>query len=270
MGGVNLEQLTTHLAVGNDFQHWMKVAAALEQKRMPPAKMRQPTEAERAAAVQWIRVKLADFAARHAGDPGRVTLRILTSGEYAYTIHDLTGLEIKFDADFGTDSVGGEGFTNFGDVQFMADANLERYLEAAKRVADNAVIGSGPLQFYDDAGKSGFELSAINRIQDIYRKNGFRANSGEGGKPYGLDRYTQAFYVCWRYRHRAALGEPDASLESLAAREGVSPRFARHLWSVLHDASPSFPTSEVIAKWNSMPAPDRAQRNGAWRTRVRR
>ena len=92
--------------------------------------------------------------------------------------------------------MGGEGFTNFGDVQFMADANLERYLEAAKKIADHAVIGAGPLQFFDDPGKSGFELSAISRINAIYRANGFRANSGEGGKPYGLDRYTKAFLRC--------------------------------------------------------------------------
>ena len=79
-----------------------------------------------------------------------MTIRRLTSGEYAYTIHDLTGLDWKLDGDSGTDSVGGEGFTNYGDVQFMADANLERYLENAKKVADHAVIGAGPLQFFDD------------------------------------------------------------------------------------------------------------------------
>ena len=135
-----------------------------------------------------------------------MTIRRLTSGEYAYTIHDITGLDWKLDGDSGTDSVGGEGFTNYGDVQFMADANLERYLENAKKVADHAVIGAGPLQFFDDPGKSGFELSAINRINTIYRANGFRTNSGEGGKPYGLDRYTKAFFVAWTYKHRAALG----------------------------------------------------------------
>ncbi len=105
--------------------------------------------------------------------PGKVTIRRLTSGEYAYTIHDVTGLDWKLDGDSGTDSVGGEGFTNYGDVQFMADANLERYLENAKKVADHAVIGAGPLQFFDDPGKSGFELSAIHRINTIYRANGF-------------------------------------------------------------------------------------------------
>src|SRR5690606_18545140 len=123
-----------------------------------------------------------------------------------------------FDSEFASDAVGGEGFTNFGDTQFMADANLERYLESAKRIADHAVIGAGPLRFYDDPGKSGFEISAITRIRDIYTANGFRANSGEGGKPYGLEKYTKAYFVCWQYKHRAALGEPKATIADLAKK----------------------------------------------------
>jgi mono/diheme cytochrome c family protein len=254
VAGLNLERLTSLPSVGEQFQHWQKIATALEQKRMPPKKMPQPSDEERERAVTWIRAKLTEFTAKNAGDPGRVTVRRLTSGEYAYTIRDLTGLDLKFD-EFGTDSVGGEGFTNFGDVQFMADANLERYLEAAKKVADHAVIGAGPLQFFDDPGKSGFELSAISRINGIYRAFGFRANSGEGGKPYGLDRYSKAFYVAWRYQHRAALGEPKATLSAIAAQEGVSTRFAQHIWSVLHQPAPAYPISEVVAKWRGLAPP---------------
>ncbi len=79
--------------------------------------------------------------------------------------------------------MGGEGFTNFGDVQFMQNANLERYLDAAKVIADHAVVGAGPLQFYSEPGKSGFEMSGIHRIKDIYTRFGFRVASGEGGFP---------------------------------------------------------------------------------------
>ena len=57
--------------------------------------------------------------------------------------------------DASGDSVGGEGFTNFGDVQFVQDASLERYLESAKAVADHAVVGAGPLRFSPDIGRSG-------------------------------------------------------------------------------------------------------------------
>src|SRR5688572_6917828 len=119
MGGLSLEQLSAQPSMGESFQHWEKVAAALEQKRMPPAKMPQPSEAERGRVVSWIRASLKDYTARNTGDPGRVTVRRLTSGEYSYAIKDLTGLDFKFDRDFVPDSVGGEGFTNFGDVQFL-------------------------------------------------------------------------------------------------------------------------------------------------------
>lgn len=258
MAGINLEQLTANVSIGDHYQQWQKVIAVLDQKRMPPPKMRQPTDAERSDALGWIRTKTNEFIAKNAGDPGKVTIRRLTSGEYAYTIHDLTGLNLKFDSEFATDAVGGEGFTNFGDVQFMADANLERYLEAAKRVADHSVIGAGPLTFFDDPGKSGFELSAINRINQIYRTYGFRANSGEGGKPYGMDKYSKAYFACWQYQHRAALGEPKATLESIAIREGASVRFTQHLWTVLQEPSPNYPISEIVSKFRHLPAPSGA------------
>jgi cytochrome c553 len=108
MGGLNLEQLSSHASVGEDYQHWEKVVAALEQKRMPPPMMPQPTDEQRQQAITSIRTKLDDYAQKHAGDPGRVTVRRLTSGEFAYSIHDLTGVEMKFE-DLAADSAGGEG-----------------------------------------------------------------------------------------------------------------------------------------------------------------
>ena len=254
MAGLNLEQMSSQASFGEEFQHWEKVVAALEEKRMPPAKMPQPTEAERGHAISWIRAKLDDYTQKHAGDPGRVTMRRLTSGEFAYSVRDLTGLDMKFD-DLAADSVGGEGFSNFGDVQFMQDAGLERYLEATKKVADHAVIGAGPLAFYEHGGRSGFELSAITRIQDIYRKYGFRAVAGEGGKPFGLDLYSKAFFVTWQFRHRQALGLANATLADLALKEGVTPRFAQHIYGLMTTPGASYPISDIAAKWNAFPAP---------------
>lgn len=255
-GGINLEQLSDPKAVpGEHYQKWKKVIAVLDEKRMPPAKMPQPAEDARTQATNWIRTSLKTYIDQHAGDPGKVTVRRLTSGEYGYTIQDLTGLEMRFDRDFVTDSVGGEGFANFGDVQFMQDASLERYLQTAKHIASHAVIGSGPLQFFADPGKSGFETSAITRINDIYNKYGFRSSSGEGGKPFGFERYGKAITACWQYKHRAALGKPNATLESLALSQGVTGRFAQHIWNVLNDKAATYPTSGAIDLWNKIPAP---------------
>ncbi len=253
--GINLERLVAQSSFGEDFGQWEKVAEALEQKMMPPKSMPQPSEAERAEAVSRIRSELSAYAKKHDGNPGRVTVRRLTSGEYAYTIKDLTGLDLNVGIDSSSDSVGGEGFTNFGDVQFMQDANLERYLAAAKIVADHAVAGAGPLEFFERPGKTGFEMSAVARIRDIYAKNGFRTVSGEGGRPFGLEKYGKAFYVAWRYKHRAALGEANATLKTMAERENISPRFAEHIWQVVNRPSSGYPTSEVISRWGKLPEP---------------
>ncbi len=254
-GGVNLEKMLAEPTVGPAFRAWQKAVAALEQKRMPPPKMPQPSDTDRQQAAQSIRTQLSAYAKLHDGEPGRVTMRRLTSGEYSYTIQDLTGIPIDTGIGASSDSAGGEGFTNFGDVQFMQDANVEHYLSAAKKVADHAVIGAGPVMFYTDPGKTGFEMSAINRIRDIHTQYGFRTVSGEGGIPFGLDKYRKAFFVTWSYRHRAALGQPNATLNDLAAREGVSVRLAEHIWSVVNQAGLGYPLSEVVSRWRALPAP---------------
>ncbi|HYP07369.1 MAG TPA: DUF1592 domain-containing protein [Bryobacteraceae bacterium] len=266
MAGLNLEQLSKEGSFGEQFQHWERVISVLEEKRMPPPKMPQPTDEQRQQAIAWVNGNLDEYVKKHAGDPGRVTVRRLTSGEYAYTIRDLTGLDMKFEGDLATDSAGGEGFTNFGDVQFMQDAGLERYLEAAKKVASHAVIGAGPLQFYEHGGRSGFELSAITRIQDIYRKYGFRAVAGEGGKPFGLDRYSKAFFVVWQFRHRQALGLGKATLDELAAKEGITGRFAQHINGLMTSPTATYPISEIAAKWRAFPAGDAPEAVTAART----
>ena len=222
---------------------------------MPPLEADQPEDAERKAAAAWIRNSVAKYEAEHAGDPGRVTVRRLTSGEYAYAVRDLTGIDLKVGIDASSDSVGGEGFTNFGDVQFVEDASIERYLEAAKLVADHAVIGAGPLEFYADTGRTGLELSALNRINDLYAARGFRVVSGEGGRPFGLERYGKAFYVAWYYKHRVALGDPAATLRGLAVKEGITGRFAEHVWTAVNRPATGYPTRETVDRWNNLPAP---------------
>jgi len=124
--GVSIEQLTARDSIGDNFQQWERVAVALEQKTMPPESMPQPSDAERDQAISWIRSELNAYAKKHEGDPGPVTMRRLTSGEYAYTIKDLIGHDLNVGIDSASDSVGGEGITEFGYLQFRQRANRER------------------------------------------------------------------------------------------------------------------------------------------------
>ena len=254
---LNLESLASKPDLAHRFGQWRKVAEMVEQKKMPPDDAEQLNQNQRKALVADVRGELRQVAQRHADDPGPVTLRRLTGAQYSYTVQDLTGLDLGFDRDFVSDAVGGEGFTNIGDVQFVQDSTLERYLAAAKRVADHAVIGTGPLQFYQDPGKTGFELSAITRIQNIYRAHGFRTAAGEGGEAFGLDRYARAFFVVWRFQHRDKLGIGDKSLAWLAAEEKIDGRFAEYIWSVLHKNSLSFPTTDIVERWHALPLPNK-------------
>ena len=221
--------------MAENYQVWQRVIAALDQKRMPPKGMPQPSDEERAHAAAWIHSQLDAYMKTHAGDPGPVTVRRLTSGEYDYAIHDLTGLDLDLGIDASNDSVGGEGFTNFGDVQFMQDANLQRYLEAAKIVADHAVVGAGPLQFYTDPGKTGFEMSAIHRIKDIYTTlTVFGWSPAKADFRSGWRNTPKPCSSAWEYQHRAALGKPNATFASLAAEEGITARFVEHIYRTMN------------------------------------
>jgi hypothetical protein len=259
-GGIDFDKLTERMtsnAVGEKADLWDDVALMLESRDMPPPDDADdfPTDAERAATVAWVRSALGEFDAQHAGEPGRVTVRRLTSAEYAYAIHDLTGVDIKTGIDASSDSVGGEGFANFGDVQSVQDTTVEHYLEAAKQIADHAVIGSGPLAFYTDSGETGLELSALDRINTLYATKGFRVVSGEGGRPFGFDRYAKALYVAWYYKHRAALGDPSATVRGLAAKEGITGRFADHMWDVVNRTTDGYPSHDMIAQWQAFTPP---------------
>lgn len=254
--GIDLQSLAAADTFSAKFRDWLKVVAQLEAGTMPPKDADQPTKSQRQALIANIRASIRKAAEQHAGEPGHVVIRRLTSAEYAYTIRDLTGLDLDLERGFVGDAVGGAGFTNTGIAQFVQDSTLERYLETARQIADHAVIGSGSLTFHQDPGQTGFELSAISRINNIYRTHGFRTAAGEGGEAFGLQQYSRAFYTAWLFKHRQALGLDDATMESLALSEGVAVRFAEYIHSVLSDASHAFPLSDIVERWQRLPAPN--------------
>jgi hypothetical protein len=265
---LNLQQISSAPDFPALFKTWEKVIAMLDEKEMPPEDEPQPTEAQRKQLIATVRGALDDFIRQEAGDPGRIALRRLTSAEYAYSIQDLTGLDLGLERNFISDAVGGEGFSNVGDVQFIQDSTLEHYLEAAKIVASHAVIGAGPLRFYRDPGRTGQELSAIRRIQEIYQRHGFRTASGEGGKAFGLDHYPKAFYAAWRFQHRAELGLENQTLGTFAHEEGLDAPFVEHIWKTLQNSSAPFPLSEIINAWRELPPPHSREPNQIEKTRA--
>jgi len=254
--GINLEAMLASNDFASDFRRWRRVFHQLDQKLMPPeADDRKPTEEQQRQLLSVIGQKIAAAEQQHNGEPENVVMRRLTSAEYGYSILDLTGIEFDVERNFVSDAVGGAGFTNTGIVQFTQDSTLERYLESARRIADHAVVGTGPLQFFQDPGQTGFELSAINRILTIYRQHGFRTSAGEGGQPFGLEKYPRAFLTAWKFHYRNRLGHPDVTLKSLADDAVLDRRFAEYIYQTLTTDAPSFPTSAITKAWHRLPVP---------------
>jgi hypothetical protein len=72
-------------------------------------------------------------------DPGRVTIRRLNRAEYNNTIRDLVGVSFRPADDFPSDDVGG-GFDNIADVLTLPPLLMEKYLAAAERIAEEAIV----------------------------------------------------------------------------------------------------------------------------------
>src|SRR5437868_14294010 len=62
MAGISIEQLASQSSISDGYQQWERVAAALEQNRMPPKGMPQPSEPQRREAAAWIRAALSALA----------------------------------------------------------------------------------------------------------------------------------------------------------------------------------------------------------------
>jgi hypothetical protein len=106
-------------------------------RKMPPSDEPQPTEAEAAQVVGWLRTYLAGDPNAPI-NPGRVTARRLNRSEYNNTIRDLLGLDIRPADAFPVDDAG-YGFDNNGDVLSLAPMLLEKYLASAELAIKKAI-----------------------------------------------------------------------------------------------------------------------------------
>jgi hypothetical protein len=145
--GVQLDKYRTDAALARDPTTWRKVLAMLRSHKMPPENSRRPKEAEYDAMSSWLEARLKQVDRAGPPDPGRVTIRRLNRTEYANTIRDLLGVEFNSAADFPSDDVG-YGFDNIGDVLSLPPLLMEKYLDAAEKIAAKAVAadksGSAP------------------------------------------------------------------------------------------------------------------------------
>jgi hypothetical protein len=119
-----------------DREHWMRVWENLRAHLMPPADKDQPEDGERALLASWIEREVFKLDPANP-DPGRVTIRRLNRQEYRHTIRDLLGVDFNVNDALPPDD-SGYGFDTIGDVLSISPMLMEKYLDAARKIAGQA------------------------------------------------------------------------------------------------------------------------------------
>lgn len=251
-GGLDLSTFTTVDAVAKGHKPWELVREQIRSGAMPPAKAKeQPTTAARTAVMEWLADVRRFEAKRTAGDPGPVPARRLSNAEYDYTIRDLTGADIRPTKEFPVDPANEAGFDNSAESLTMSPALLKKYLEAARRVADHAVLTPDGIAFADfpTVTDTDRDKYSVRRVIDFYRR-----------QPTDLVDY---FFAAWRFHHRAAIGAPAATLADVAAESKVSAKYLATIWATLTEQPEAVgPIAALQAMWKDLPGatqPDAAK-----------
>ncbi|HUG70719.1 MAG TPA: DUF1592 domain-containing protein [Pirellulaceae bacterium] len=224
-------------SVSRAHQTWEAVLERLEANEMPPEEsMHQPTPDERAAMIEWIHALRTHDANRLAGDPGPVLARRLSNAEYNYTIRDLTGVDIQPTKTFPVDPANEAGFDNSGESLTMSPALLNKYLEAARQVAEHLVLTPTDLSFapHPVVTDTDRDKYCVKRIVDFYQR-----------QPTDLSRY---FHVCWQHRESG-----DRKLADLAAQAGISPTYTAQVWDLLNEPEAVGPIAKLQTMFGELP-----------------
>ena len=136
-GGVILDEFESPEAASADPTLWWRALRMVRAGLMPPADHAELAPEDIALLEGWIKTHVFRFNPQQP-DPGRVTLRRLNREEYRQTVHDLLGVDYDTRENFPPDD-SGHGFDNLGDVLNMSTLHLEKYVQAGKAIADQAV-----------------------------------------------------------------------------------------------------------------------------------
>lgn len=179
-GDLDLERFATVSDIKREPMIWEGVLEQIHMGEMPPKKEPQLSPEQKKMLTAWVQDRLEEVALSSAGDPGTVVLRRLSNMEYTYTVRDLTG-EASLDPakEFPVDGAAGEGFTNAGAALVMSPPLLSKYLDAAKDIANHAVLTPQGLRFSPRTSQRDWTDESLAKIRAFYAQ--FSA-SGSGSK----------------------------------------------------------------------------------------
>ena len=137
-GGVTLDEFTPENI--RDLDLWMRALKNTRAHIMPPIEEADgfvPNAKERQELLDWIKRTAFDIDPSNI-DPGHLKVQRLNRTEYHNTILDLMGVDFDTVGTFPKDN-SGEGFDNIGELLTLSPMLLEKYLDAATKIVDEAV-----------------------------------------------------------------------------------------------------------------------------------
>jgi hypothetical protein len=256
-GELDLEQFATaQLAIANP-NVWTRVLQQIADGEMPPENKPQLPDELKGRFTRDVRDMLHRIAIANAGDPGEVVLRRLSNVEYTYTLRDLTGIATLAPAkEFPIDGAAGEGFTNTGAALVMSPTLLTKYLDAAKGVADHAVLLPDGIGFSASTSRRDWTNEALARIRQFYLRfaepmdqsvevGGAGQVSNDGG------RIALKQYLTVLTQYRSALDAKTQTIATLATEHNLNAKYLEQLWEMLSDDHPSLILDSLRLKWRA-------------------
>ena len=246
--GLNLAPFKEVTAIQRDQTTWRKALGRIRDGSMPPPGSPHPSADQRDRLAQWLTGTLnsADDSLLPK-NPGRVLIHRLTRLEYNNTVRDLLGVTSKPADSFPADGGGGAGFDNDSDTLFVPPILMERYLEAAGTILDQA---KADRIFVARPGKGVTKQAAARRIVESVGARAFRrpVEPAEVSRILGL--YTQAerrgesFERSVKFALKAVLVSPNFLFRAEADHGGdarllsdyeLASRLSYFLWASMPD-----------------------------------
>ncbi len=236
-----------------DFAHpsanadvWEKVLRKLRGRLMPPPGSPQPPQADIDAFAAWMEAALD-------ANPGPLTagyvpVERLNRTEYAASVKDLLGVAVN-EKEILPQDVQVEGFDNVASVLTTSPAFLEQYLDAARRIAKQAVGDMHPplssYEFKADGNQDpelpfppGFrQRDAMEVIQNLPADGEYRASFSFDERSIGLynsglqNRTTLVLMIDGSVKFKGDIGGAEdlrlANLEGNVGWQKILDRFAK-------------------------------------------
>ncbi len=256
-GELDLEQFANSQNAGGQPAVWEHVLEQLANGEMPPKDEPQLPAELKTKLITSLQEMLDQWALANAGDPGPVVLRRLSNGEYTYTLRDLTGVASLDPArEFPVDGAAGEGFTNAGAALVMSPSLLTKYLDAAKKVADHAVLLPDGIRFSPSTSRRDWTNESLARIRNFYSQFTVSADEkvtvgGTGLVSNDGGRIPLQLYLAAAMEHRTALTGGTTTIASIAEGRNLNAKYLELLWAMLHDPQPSLILDSMRAKWRT-------------------